>query len=1011
MIRWVLSLSFVIGAMLSTHHTHAAPQQAGSIPGSIQGVLRDKEFGVPIPEAKVIVVELRREALTGTQGEYLLGEIPAGRYTLVFEKAGYVRELRSEVVVSAGSLTQVDATLAGEFIDLDEFVVQDLLSTAGGTEAGLLSLRYESPALLDSISSELMSRAGASDAAGALRLVSGATVEDGKFAVIRGLPDRYVSSQLNGVRLPSADEDTRAVELDQFPSAVIDSVQVSKTFTPDQQGDASGGAVDVRLRDIPVEAFFQVRGQLGYHSEASFRDDFLTYRDGGVNTWGRDNGGRDPQLDRIGENWDGAVGVSEGQSSTIKKWSIAGGGRSALTDELQFGGFLSFFYDRGSTYYDNGRDDSYWVDNAGEPMTPRISQGGLNENFFTSLFDITQGQETVQWGGLSSVGVESENHQVGLTYLFTHTAMDTATLAEDTRGKLQYFPRYDPDDPESEGNGSTADDDSREQAPYLRLETLDYNERETDSLQLGGQHTLRVGEFGFDDVFVFSDPELSWVISDSSASFDQPDKRQFGAAWLARSYNPGIPPFIEPFFLPPEWIGFKPSANFTLGNLQRIFKTIDEDSEQYDASFKFPFQQWTRDTGYLLAGRFEDGVDRFYDQDTFSNFGEGATSFLGNWEDYWSAVFPFEDHPITDAKIDVDYSGRQSLRAWYAMLDLPLVTRLNLIGGYRLEKTKIETINFPEEEALWFPEGAGAPDFLEAGEGDVLFERDDDLPSVGLVYEPIDEVTLRGAYSETVARPTFKELTPILQQEFLGGPIFIGNPNLRMGDVENYDFRVDHRPYEGGLFSVSWFRKELTNPIEYVQRISALFDYTTAVNYPKGELEGFEFEMRQEMGHLLGFLEGISVGANATFIDSEVILPADEAAGFEEPGIRAPITSRDMTNAPEYLYNLFGTWDFESTGTQLGLFYTLQGDTLITGAGQANMNFLPNVYATAFDTLNFSLNQRISKFLRLQFQAKNLTNPEVQTVYRSEYIGDDVLKTSFKRGVELTLALTAEFSF
>ena len=102
---------------------------------------------------------------------------------------------------------------------------------------------------MDSISADLMSRAGASDAASALRLVAGASVQDGKFAVIRGLPDRYISSLLNGVRLPTSDEDKRAVELDQFPSSVIESIRVTKTFTPDQQG-VIGPAVAGASREL-----------------------------------------------------------------------------------------------------------------------------------------------------------------------------------------------------------------------------------------------------------------------------------------------------------------------------------------------------------------------------------------------------------------------------------------------------------------------------------------------------------------------------------------------------------------------------------------------------------------------------------------------------------------------------------------------------------------------------------------------------------------------------------------
>ena len=123
------------------------------------------------------------------------------------------------------------------------------------------------------------------------------------------------------------------------------------------------------------------------------------------------------------------------------------------------------------------------------------------------------------------------------------------------------------------------------------------------------------------------------------------------------------------------------------------------------------------------------------------------------------------------------------------------------------------------------------------------------------------------------------------------------------------------------------------------------------------------------------------------------------------------MTTRDMTNAPERLFNLFLTWDNEESGTQVGLFYTIQGDTLVAGAGESNGNYIPNVYAKEFDTLNLSVFQRIGEHMRLQLQAKNLTDPQIETVYRSEYIGDDVRRTSFTRGIDVTLTLNLSYSF
>lgn len=967
-------------------------------PGSIRGVVFDKDFDTPLGDAKVSVLELRKELATTDEGSFVFREVAPGTYTLVVVKDGYIRQVKSDVVVTSGQLTEVKMWLAGDFTDMEEFVVQDLLQGNTGTESALLQLRFDSPALLDSVSADLIGRAGASDAAGALRLVAGASVQNGKSAVIRGLPDRYVSSQMNGVRLPSADEDKRAVELDQFPAAVIESIQVSKTFTPDQQGDASGGAVNVRLKGVPDEPFFiKLQGQVTNNSQVTGRGDFLTYEGGGVHFWGKDGGGRRQQPQNLGGNWDGSVGVSRSAAPVDFKWSGSAGGKHEFEDGTKVGGLVSFFHEHDSSFSKDGVDDTYWVVSPGQGLTPKTSQGIVgDDNFKTALFDLQRSSQSVQWGTLGTAGIEGERNSISLAYLYTRTAEDAVSLAEDTRGKQYFYPGYDPHDPDSPGY------DKEDGAPYLRLETLEYTERVTDTLQLNGRHELPIERIG-----VFGRPELDWTAALSSANLTQPDKRQFGSYWVPERR---VVTSSGTIVIPPSHRPYKPGANFTLGNLQRIWKDIGEDSEQYSANLKLPFEQWSEAKGYLKFGAFRDRVKRTYNQDSFSNFSDNS-QYDAPFELFWSRAFPFEDHPITESLFDVDYKGRQDLDAWYAMAELPLLAQLSVVGGVRLEGTEIGIVNDPEAQATWFPPGSLALTRLNPGDADVTYRQHDALPSVGLVYTPAPELTLRVAYSETVARQTFKELTPILQQEYLGAPIFIGNPELKMAALKNYDVRLDYSPYEGGLLSASWFRKDVRRAIEYVQRISVSFDYTTAVNYPRGKLNGYEFEARQSLGRFWDPLAGLAVGANATIIHSRVTLPDDEAAGFEDPGIAAPMPTRQMTNAPEHLYNAFVTYDLESTGTKLALFYTVQGDSLIAGAGEAAGNLVPNVYAKQYDTLNFSLTQTLGKWTWLQFRAKNLTNPRIDTVYRSPYIGDDIVKTSYTSGVDYSLTLGGEVRF
>ena len=980
--------------------------------GSIRGMVYDSDFDAPLAAAEVTIAETGQKVVSTDEGNYVFSEVEPGTYTVVISKDGYARQVKADVVVSPGQMAEVNVSLSGDFEEMDEFVVQDV-QIGTGTEAALLDLRMESPALMDSISADLMSQAGASDAASALNLVSGATVQDGKFAVIRGLPDRYVNSQMNGVRLPTADADKRAVQLDQFPSAVIESIQVSKTFTPDQQGDASGGAVNVVLKGIPQKRVLKMGGEYSFNTNVrSAGSDFLSYNDGGLNDWG-DRQVPLPQDDAEASIF-GAAGISTTDAPTDYKWSLSLGDRFEF-DDFTVGAFGSFFYKRDSSYYDNGIDDKYWVQGGGNPMTPQYSgdpdqDPGTGEtigDFTTSLFDVTQSSQEVQWGGLGMVGIEYEEHSLDLLYMYTRAAEDTTTLAENTRGKAYYFPDYDVDDPTAPGNSQ----DGRFASPYLRNETLEYTERTTQTLQLHGRHTLSDLDLGIDKLFTLLSPELDWTLSTSSAGLYQPDKRQFGSFWMAQSYNPGFLPWIPPS-TEPAVHGELAGTNVNLGNFQRVWKDINEDSDQYSVNLKLPFEQWSGDEGYLKFGLFHDKVKRTYEQESFSNSDGDDDVYYDAWENLWSRVFMSEGHVVFASPYDVDYEGRQEISALYYMADLPINSYFNVIGGARFENTELSIVNDPDKDefgnvtATWVEPGGTTQIAFDPADTDVSFKQNDVLPSIGFVFTPMEQITLRGSYSETVARQTFKELSPIMQMEYLGGDVFIGNPGLQMSALKNYDLRFDYTPSEGSLMSISYFRKSIENPIEYVKGF-ADFPYTYPVNYPKGELSGYEIEMRQKLGHFFESLNGLLVGANATFINSEVTLPDSEAEllGY----VNAPMAKRDMTNAPEHLYNFFLTYDLPDTGTQLGLFYTVRGDTLVAGAGQSSGKFIPSVYETEYGSLNFSLSQKLGEIWTLKFQAKNLLDPEIKSVCRSDYIGDDVTKTSYTKGRDFSISLSATF--
>jgi len=1022
----------------------AAPLQEGT--GTLRGVVYDDWFDIPLAGVEVLVVEANRVVQTSDRGNYAISGLPAGTYTVIFSKEGFDRLPVPGILVPSAGVKDLDARLEPQVNDMQELVVEDVLQLGVGSELELLQLRFDSPSLLDSIGSDLISKAGASDAADALKLVSGATVQDGKFAVVRGLPDRYVSSQLNGVRLPTSDEDKRAVELDQFPSAVLSSVQVSKTFTPDQQGDASGGAVNVVLKGVPEEAVFSYGFSVGVNSQVEGAgDDFLTYRGTSLNTWG-DSGGNPVQP--IATDWTGAVGASRGSAPAADyKLSLAVGDRAELDSGVTIGGLLSFFYSRDSSYVGDAVDDTYSVEDPGDPLAPATSgeQPGPGAEYSTSLFDIEQGSEEVQWGGLATLGLQAEYVDSSLIFFYSRSAEDRATVAEDTRGKLRHATEilggtgYDPNDP----NDPAHTGDNQNSARYRRNQTLRYQERSTQSLQWLTEVRLPTGYFGWDGFMEFEDPIVRLQLSRNRADLFEPDKRQFAVSFRPELPDLVVGPFVFP--QPATYFAEKAGDSINLGNVQRTFEEIVEENDQITFSIDLPFEQWNRNDGFLRAGFFIDRLDRRFDQASYSN-GAGISGIppdpIATYESpdgfdaFWSDAFVDEVHLIDEFGLDIPYDATQDITAAYAMMSLPFNDRWNLTGGLRFERTFLSVTNKPEQNAQFIPQGTFSPidarvDTTGDGFKDTVKPEiqvpgrniDEILPSVGLSYTPTRDVTLRAAYSQTIARQTFKEVVPTFQTEFLGGPVFIGNPELEQSQVENFDLRLDYVPYEGSIISVSWFQKNVTDAIEYIEVASVTGNFTSPRNFPSGELSGYEVEVRQDLGRLWDRAQGLTVGANATFIDSEVKNSNEVRFGpgndsfvvgqgvegfFSAPG---SFESRDMTLAPDYLYNIFATYAVGEWGTEVSLLYAVQGDTLVSGASVANTEFTPSIYALPVDTLNLSLSQSLGPYLKLKISAKNLTNPSIDEVYRSRYFEGDTVATSTKKGIDYSISLSGSITF
>jgi outer membrane receptor protein involved in Fe transport len=993
----------------------AAPAAAQAVAtGTIRGIVTDRDFNTPLAGATVQVLNTRARATTNENGAYTITGVEPGAYTVVISKDGYVRAVRPNVPVTAGQLSDADAALAGEFEDMDEFVVQDLelgkessapleYAVPANFEPYIIippidfQLRLEAPALLDTIGVEMISRSGASDAAAALLLVPGASLQDGKYAVIRGLPDRYVATLLDGVRLPSADPNKRAVKLDQFPAAVIQGIQVSKNFTPDQQGEASGGAVNIQLKDIPDDFYVRVSAQVGGNSQVK-NGQFLTYKGGGMDFWGN-NDTLSIRPDLPGQSWPNPVGTSFGAAPTIYKWSSAIGNSWEVDEGVRVGGFGNFFYEQDASAYNNGRLDSLEQAGIGTPLVPEVF--GTGDNFKTELFDVAQGTQSIQWGGMGTLGLETENHRLGVKFLYTQLSEQQSIRLLDTRGKSYFFPGYDPNDITGIGH------DQPEAAPWNRLETLDYSQLSTQSVILRGEHTLPFlegGDIGDGEFLSLQAPVFDWRFSMSKAIEDQPDQTQFAAYW--------VPEFqvIPGLVLPAQWIGYPPAQNSFVGWVQHINYYNEENSTQGAWNVKLPFLQWNGREGYVKTGMFIDSVGREYRQDTFSNNGDVNSSWAGGWDTPWSEVFPTQDHPINRSEVDISYDGTQQITAGYLMADLPLNETFNTVGGVRLENTLMSTTVLPDVDALWIDT---VTQTLQNFDGpniwDAFFDELRVLPMIGFNWNLADDLILRAAFAQTLARPNFYEMVPVIQYDYIGGPIFIGNPQLGMSSLDNYDLRMDWTPEQNWLVSGSVFYKTIDDPIQYVNRFTEGFSYTSAINMPSAWLLGLEIESRVTLDPILGEeWKGLAVGGNFTWMQSQVTLDPLTTQFLRDYGIND--NTQPMTATPNYLLNLNATYDVELTGTQLGIFYNFKGDSLVSGANAFTTLLTPSIYQVGYGTLNFTASQAIVGGLRFTANVKNITNPEIQTQYRTNE-GITGLNSSYTAGIAYSFALTYQANF
>jgi TonB-dependent receptor len=993
-IRRSLCLAFFLAVGINSHSW-------GQGFGGIRGQVVDSDFGQPIARSSVILLDTPFGAMTDDQGNFTISGVPPGAYTISVRSGGYLPKLVPGISISSGTFNDVRVETIAEVEEMEELVVPGELEKT--SEVGLLAERQGATAVLDTIGADLISRLGAATAGQALKSMVGTSVVDGKYVVIRGLSDRYVNTLLNGGRLPTSDPDKRAVNVDLFPGSVLQSINTSKTFTPDQAGDFTGGSVDIRTKQFPEKPSFGVSVGVEYNSQATFNSAFPTYAGGGTGPFGMNASRREipesvinnPNLKtpppiagvtpgasasnpsaltianpadlELAENINSAMQQMNPVSGFTRKAvgpnysvNLQGGDSVEIGPDQTFGTFGAFSYRHKYTYYPAATRANYEVTKSGGAFS-------LTDQFIAAD---DKGSEEVLWGTLLGMGYQPQkNQKVSMNLLFNEQATDTTDFQQADTFENKVSPNE-----------------------VIQYTSLQYSERQLAYLQLTGEH----------EVSALRNLQIDWVGSLGRAKLNEPDQRLFQSRYDTETdvYS--------------QLATDDPSFTGSLSPLQRYSRDLTENSYNAIVNFSVPFFEEKENPSKFKTGFYIDNSQRSYQQSLF-DYAYGAAGDPPQYKTFgdpgdptngqtWADVFLNQnrsglvnpagalgnDQPLSWSVFNNSgtanfYNASQQVIASYAMSSLRLFPQLTITGGARFENTNLKS--------------EGAPSAIFPNPNSDI-QQLDLLPAAAATFQIMPEVNLRLAWSQTLARPSFKELGAVVTQDFSDAQIFIGNPDLKLSSINNYDFRLEYFPRAGEVLAVSLFYKNIDRPIEQTIAQLGSTQFFQYINNPNGTLWGAEFESRKRLDQVASFLKNFSANFNFTYIQSEVALTQEQITA--KKGIGLGEVTRPMQGQPNYIINAGLSYDDQARGFYAGLFYNVTGP-LLYAAGLD----LPDLYEQPAPSLDFNLTQSFAEQWSITFRGKNLLNP----IFRQTmtYAGQEYTYLSYTKGFDLSTSINYSF--
>lgn len=780
----------------------------GAQNGTLRGTVIDDATGEAIMFANVFVNELSTGTTTDLDGAYSY-DLPVGTYTVTFSYLGYADLPVQQVVIQAGKVNLLDIRMKEETELLEEVVVT--ATQLRNTEAALATIKQRSVNLIDGVSASSIKRTGDSNAGEALRRVTGVSVEGGKHVVVRGLGDRYTKTILNSVEIPGLDPDRNSVQMDLFPTNLIDNLIVYKTFSPDLPGDFSGGAVNIVTKDFPEKFTFSAGASFGFNPNMNLRNDFLSY--GGSNTdWlGFDNGKRklpfskyqdfpdvsrnDQRLSQFTQAFNPELAAKPISNDLNKSFNVALGNQKNIGKHT-FGAFIGANYSENFTHYSDALFNEYYreADDNGYFIS-RSSHGALSE-------------QLNQWSALGGLSYKYKNHKISLQALHIQSGEKKA--------------------------GKFIQEDQEFNFSLISRDNLEYYQRAITNVSLTGNHAFNKGKL-----------ELDWKLSPSFVSVDEPDIRTTGFD----SYS-GVPII-------------RPSVG---AEVSRIYRYLTENDYNGRVDLTYNLKVRGQDSK-IKTGLYTTLKERDFEIYSYLFYPriQGNLDINGNAdlvlapENVWSQENQSGVYVTGNYEPANTFNARQQVMAGYVMNEMPFGKKAKLTYGLRVE------------QANNYYTGSNNQGTLKLNDAEIL-NKFNLLPSANFLYKLTDVMNLRVSANRTVARPSFKENSIAQIQDRISGRTFLGNIGLQQSTINNADLRLERFFGGGQLVSASVFFKQFIDPIQLVVFDPATPTNYQPKNLDDTNVFGFEVELNKNLDFVSKSLSDFNVGVNYTYVKAEIPL-------------------------------------------------------------------------------------------------------------------------------------------